>query len=70
MTEVTIKKTGEGTAEFELEEGCVLCGETLAIRMTPTGAFSVCASCRWISRAEVSMNQGGLSVSYPAAGQA
>lgn len=68
--EVTIKKTRDGAAEFEVPEGCVLCGSDISVRVGPGGAYTVCANCRWISRALVDMKPNGLEVAYPAAGQA
>lgn len=68
--EVTIRKTGENSADFDLPEGCPFCGGTVAVRVSPQGAYSCCNSCKWLSHPQVDFGPKGIEVAYPAAGQA
>jgi hypothetical protein len=68
--EVTMKKVGDGTADFDLPEGCPLCSSTLFVRMSAQGAASVCPPCRWFSRPHVQWEPGGVRMSHPPAAQA
>lgn len=70
MTELNIRRTGEDCADFDLPEGCPVCGSTVAIRISPRDAFSFCASCKCISRPHVEFNAKGLKIAYPAGAQA
>ncbi|MBX5480267.1 MAG: hypothetical protein IRZ16_00235 [Myxococcaceae bacterium] len=70
MTELNIRKTGEDTADFDLPQGCPVCGGTVSIRLTPRDAHSYCAACKWIARPQVQFNQGGLQIAYPTVAQA
>jgi hypothetical protein len=57
----------EKVHEFQLPGGCIICGGELAVRMTPSGAGTVCVECRWISRPQVSRGEDGVEVLHPAA---
>ena len=70
MTELTIRKTGEDTAEFELPEGCPVCGNTVSVRVTPAGAHTCCLICHWLSKPQIEFSDNGLKVAYPAIAQA
>lgn len=68
--EVTIRRSGENSAEFDLPQGCPFCGGTVAVRVTPHGAASCCKECRWLSKPKVGFAPQGIQVAYPAAGYA
>lgn len=52
--------------DFSLEEGCLLCGGDLAVRITASGASTVCTACRWISRPHMRRGEDGVHVVHPA----
>jgi hypothetical protein len=52
--------------DFSLEEGCLLCGGDLAVRLTAGGARTYCGACRWISRPHMRREGDGLHVLHPA----
>jgi hypothetical protein len=54
------------TKDFSLEEGCILCGGVLHVRLTPQGARTVCKACRWISRPHMKREEDGVHVAHPA----
>ncbi len=56
----------EAVTEFELPEGCPLCGGTLAVRTTPEGAGSYCGHCHWLSRPRVRLLKGRVEMAHPA----
>jgi hypothetical protein len=58
------------TKDFSLEGGCILCGGDLQVRVTPSGARTVCVSCRWISRPHMHREGDGVHVVHPAGGMA
>lgn len=58
--------TTAGPSDFSLEGGCLLCGGDLAVRLTPSGARTFCAACRWISRPHLSRGDDGVHVVHPA----
>jgi hypothetical protein len=58
------------TNEFTLPEGCVLCGSDLHVRVTESGATSVCPSCTWIAKPQVRLTHNGLKVTYLPGGTA
>jgi transcription elongation factor Elf1 len=54
--------------EFELQHGCLACGGTLVVRVTPGVARAVCRSCRTFSAMRVVASEDGVSiVNRPAA---
>jgi hypothetical protein len=52
--------------DFSLDEGCILCGGDLQVRVTPSGARTVCVTCRWISRPHMRREGDGVHVIHPA----
>jgi hypothetical protein len=54
------------TKDFSLEEGCILCGGVLHVRLTPSGARTVCKACRWISHPHMRREDDGVHVAHPA----
>jgi hypothetical protein len=60
--------TIESARDIQIPEGCILCGGDLAVRLTPDGAGSVCLRCCWISRPQMSREDGAVHVIHPAAG--
>ena len=54
------------TKDFSLEDGCILCGGVLHVRLTPWGARTVCKACRWISRPHMRRQDDGVHVAHPA----
>ncbi|MCI0573476.1 MAG: hypothetical protein L0Y66_22255 [Myxococcaceae bacterium] len=54
--------------DMEIPEGCPLCDGPLEVRASPTGAWSYCAHCHWLSPTRLGMGEkGGLLVLHPAA---
>ena len=63
-------KTDRDVRDVELEEGCILCGGTLELRVSPGGASTYCRACRWISRPQMQRDAAGhVHVIHAAAGQ-
>jgi hypothetical protein len=58
--------THADTKDFSLEDGCILCGGVLHVRLTPSGARTVCKACRWISRPHMRREDDGVHVAHPA----
>jgi hypothetical protein len=57
--------------DLELENGCILCGGDLVLRVTASGARSICRACRWISKPQMQRHgDGHFQVTHPAAGTA
>jgi hypothetical protein len=52
--------------DFALEEGCLLCGGELQVRVGPTGAGTFCGRCHWISRPHMHRTDDGIHVIHPA----
>jgi hypothetical protein len=70
MVEMTITRHTDGSADFELPEGCLLCSGPLAVRVTPGGSGSCCVPCRWLARPSVELSGDSVQVSYPTTGEA
>jgi hypothetical protein len=68
--EIEMPDTTETTRDLSLPEGCILCGGDLAVRITPSGAASLCVSCRWLSRPQMKREDGSIHVIHPAGGLA
>jgi hypothetical protein len=63
--------SADETKDVELENGCILCGGNLALRVTASGARSICRSCMWISRPQMQRHEdGNVHVTHPAGGAA
>lgn len=60
--------TTAGGPEFTLPGGCILCGGDLDVRVTASGARSICKRCRWISRPHMVRGEDGVQVIHPAGG--
>ncbi|HEY6005446.1 MAG TPA: hypothetical protein VIV57_21380 [Anaeromyxobacter sp.] len=60
----------DGKRDFSIEGGCMLCGGALEVRVTATGARTVCRSCRWISRPHMLRSEDGVHVVHPPGGMA
>jgi hypothetical protein len=57
--------------DVELDEGCILCGGALELRISAGGARTYCRTCRWISRPQMARDEDGqVHVIHPAAGVA
>jgi hypothetical protein len=57
--------------DVELDEGCILCGGPLELRVSASGACTYCRACRWISRPAMRRDDAGnVHVVHPAGGQA
>ena len=59
-----------GTAEFELAEGCAVCSGNLRIRLTPRGARSYCGRCHALAEPEVSIDNHEIRIAQPPTAQA
>jgi hypothetical protein len=69
--EVEAEDGTELVRDVELDEGCILCGGALELRISTNGACSYCRACRWISRPQMQRDeQGHVRVIHPAAGVA
>ena len=53
-------------ADVEVEEGCILCGGTLSMRLVGGSAGSYCRSCHWISRPHVHRHADHVALVHPA----
>lgn len=62
--EAIVKKNGDESADFELPNGCALCGGPVSVRISPQAARSVCIGCRWVARATVAFRPEGIEVMY------
>ncbi|HET7754837.1 MAG TPA: hypothetical protein VFK85_13090 [Anaeromyxobacteraceae bacterium] len=52
----------ENRRDFDLQDGCVACGGTLAIRVTPGAARAVCRSCRTFQTMRIVAGEDGLEI--------
>jgi hypothetical protein len=60
----------EGYEDVVLQNGCILCGGALALRLRNGTARTYCASCRWISSPHMRREDGAVHVIHPAGGLA
>ena len=64
MTMVGVEvEAGRGT-ELVVPGGCLVCDGDLHVRLTPEGAWGYCSHCRWLTQAELRMEQDGLHLSH------
>jgi hypothetical protein len=69
--EVTVKQNEDQSADFNVPGGCGLCGNELAVRVSPAGAWAVCQSCRWIFHPQMQpRGNGALEMTVPPAAEA
>jgi len=64
------REPDKARAEREFEDvslpgGCILCAGDLALRITASGAQTVCTACRWISRASVRREGKNVHIVHP-----
>ena len=52
----------ENRRDFDLQHGCVACGGTLAVRVTPGAARAVCRACGSFSTMRLVRDEDGVSV--------
>jgi hypothetical protein len=52
----------ENRRDFDLQNGCVACGGTLAIRVTPGVAHGVCRACGSFSSMRLVTGDDGVSL--------
>ena len=55
----------EVQADVELEQGCLLCGGPLQLRLVGGSAATYCRSCRWISRPHLHRQADGVHLFHP-----
>ncbi|MBJ6761611.1 hypothetical protein JGU66_12620 [Myxococcaceae bacterium JPH2] len=55
---------GERFADFVLPDGCMMCGGSVSIRATPSGAHGYCAKCHWLSRPQMRVRPNGVELSF------
>jgi len=60
----------EKVTEFTIPEGCLLCGGDLPVRVTASGANSVCKKCGWFAKPQLKVTHDGFEVSYQTTGVA
>lgn len=58
-------KAPQAQADVELEQGCILCGGALSLRVVESSATTYCRSCRWISRPHLHQHHGEMHLSHP-----
>lgn len=58
---------GERFADFVLPDGCMLCGGSVSVRATASGAHSYCPQCHWLSRPQMRMRGNGVELSFTTA---
>ncbi len=52
-------------ADVELEEGCILCGGALSLRVVGRSAATYCRTCHWISRPHLHPHHDGMHLLHP-----
>ena len=52
-------------ADVELEQGCILCGGALSLRVVGRSAATYCRSCHWISRPHLHRHRDGMQLFHP-----
>jgi hypothetical protein len=65
MRRVREAEAPETPADMELEEGCLLCGGPLSLRVVGSTVGTYCRSCRWISRPQLHRHQGEVHLVHP-----
>ncbi len=68
--EVDTRRSQGGAKDIRIENGCILCGGDLALRITHGAARTYCAHCGWISKPHLRREGQSVHVIHPAAGQA
>jgi hypothetical protein len=58
----------EAPRDIRLEEGCLLCGGDLEVRISGATARSYCTSCRWLSKPHMQRQGDGIHAVHPAGG--
>lgn len=66
----TSRELSRPTADLDLQGGCALCGGVLAVRLSPAGARTYCAHCRWIAAADIEMVGDGVRIQQAITAQA
>lgn len=61
---------GERFAEFVLPDGCVLCGGSVSVRASPSGAHSYCSKCHMLSKPRMRVKENGVELSFGTAATA
>jgi hypothetical protein len=57
--------------DVKLEQGCILCGGPLELRVSTSGVRTYCRACRWISSPTMERDERGeVHVVHPAGGHA
>jgi hypothetical protein len=57
--------SGPDVREFTLNGGCVVCGGSIDVRVTPGSIRGYCAPCGWISRPLLWQSNGQVSIVHP-----
>jgi hypothetical protein len=65
MKSEPVANAPEVPADIELEQGCMLCGGPLSLRVQGRSAATYCRSCRWISRPHLHHHQDGMHLLHP-----
>jgi hypothetical protein len=67
MQERNIRKDApaDEVREFTLSGGCVVCGGSIDVRVTPGSIRGYCAPCGWISRPLLWQSDGRVSIVHP-----
>ena len=65
MRSVRESKAPHVKPDVELEQGCILCGGSLSLRVVGNSATTYCRICRWISRPHLQQDDGGMRLFHP-----
>jgi len=55
----------QAQADVELEQGCILCGGALSLRVVGRSATTYCRACHWISRPQLHHHHGEMHLFHP-----
>ena len=55
----------QAQADVELEQGCILCGGALSLRVVGRSATTYCRACHWISRPHLHHHHGEMHLFHP-----
>ena len=58
-------ETPTAQPDVELEQGCLLCGGPLSLRVVGSSAATYCRTCHWISRPHLHRHGDGVHLFHP-----
>jgi hypothetical protein len=63
-------KPAQGSRDVRLRDACLLCDGDIELRVGPSGAYTYCRTCRWLSHPTMHREGSRVRVVHPAAGRA